>query len=93
MTIVAPGQLLMFTTTDGRTVEVKKRGKHFIEPRGYADRPGTGPAGETCGSCEHVCKGKHYAKCDLSRRRWTRSRGTDVLVRSPACRKWERSTT
>lgn len=44
---------LTFTTMGGETVTVKARGKHYVAPRGGADRPGTGPAGETCGTCQH----------------------------------------
>jgi hypothetical protein len=41
------GDQLTFQTMGGETVAVKARGKHYVEPRGGADRPGTGPAGET----------------------------------------------
>jgi hypothetical protein len=84
---------LTFTTMGGEAVTVKKRGKHYVEPRGYADRPGTGPEGETCGSCRHRT-GAHnsrrdFPKCALTSRCHTSGRRTDILVRSPACRKWE----
>ena len=75
---------LTFTTMGGESVTVKKRGKHYIQPRGYYQPPGTGPEGETCGSCKHIARGRHWAKCELSRRAWTRSRGADVLVKAPA---------
>jgi hypothetical protein len=61
--------------------------------RGYAAPPGTGPAGETCGSCVHHARrnyGGTYHKCALMVARWTRGPGTDILVRSPACKLWER---
>lgn len=84
---------LTFTTMGGDTVTVPVRGKHYIEPRGYYQPPGTGPEGETCGSCKHIARGRGgWAKCELSRGRWTHSRGTDIRVRSPACRKWEADT-
>ena len=60
--------------------------------KGYVAMPGTGPVGETCGSCRHMTshrQGKIWHKCDLYRARWTGGRGTDVLVRSPACSRWE----
>lgn len=79
---------LTFTTMGGDTVTVPVRGKHYIEPRGYNQPPGTGPAGETCGTCAYIVGGRRWHKCDLSRARWTHSRGTDVLVKAPACRKW-----
>jgi hypothetical protein len=83
---------LTFQTMGGDTVTVKKRGKHYVQPRGYYQPPGTGPAGETCGTCKHIWRDERWAKCGLSRGRWTNSRGTDVLVRAPACRRWEAGT-
>lgn len=59
---------------------------------GYAALPGTGPAGETCGSCRHRTNramSKSYPKCALMRAHWTGGYGTDILVRAPACRRWE----
>lgn len=67
-----------------------RRGAHYIAPCGYAASPGTGPTGETCGSCKHLARGRRWAKCELVRGKWTRSRTTDVLVRAHACRRWER---
>lgn len=61
-------------------------------PRGYAAAPGTGPAGETCGSCQHHverCYAKIYHKCELMRDYWTGGGATDIRVRSPACSRWE----
>lgn len=87
MTSPAPKQLT-FTMIGGEVVTRAQRGKHYIEPRGYYFHPGTGPAGETCGSCQHRTHGS-YIKCELSRARWTGSRGTDILARSPACKYWE----
>lgn len=62
---------------------------------GYAAPPGTGPADETCGTCEHKLSHahnlggvKHYIKCKLRREDWTHGQGTDILARSPACSKW-----
>jgi hypothetical protein len=91
------GGLPTYTTIGGRTVEAKPRGKHYVAPRGGADRPGTGPAGETCGSCEHLVRsgtraGKVFPKCGLNRAKWTHGGATDVRVRWAACSKWERKT-
>lgn len=61
-------------------------------PRGYYYSPGTGPAGETCGSCKHIVRkqlGKVYLKCELNRARWTGGGGSDIRSRSPACKYWE----
>lgn len=69
-------------------VEAPPRG---TPARGYAARPGSGPAGETCGSCRHLVRkrmSRAYLKCELMRAVWTGGHGTDVLARSPACAKW-----
>lgn len=58
----------------------------------YAALPGTGPAGETCGSCANLSghtMSRRYRKCALTRARWTGGPGSDVKVRSPACSKWK----
>jgi len=65
------------------------------QARGYAAYPGTGPKGETCGSCAHLYRkqmAKTYLKCELMSATWTGGHGTDVLSRSPACMKWQPST-
>jgi hypothetical protein len=62
------------------------------KPNGYAWRPGTGPANQTCGSCAHIARiplAKTYLKCGVMRAHWTGGRGTDILARSPACREWK----
>ena len=86
------GGLPSYTTQDGRAVEAPKRGKHYVEPRGGADRPGTGPAGETCGSCKHLERtgrsGKCFPKCALTRACWTHGPKTDIRIRWAACSKW-----
>jgi hypothetical protein len=80
---------LTFNTIGGDVVEVTPRGKHYIEPCGYAYFPGTGPAGETCGSCAHITPSRRWHKCELARHKWTRSRRTDILVGAPACKYWK----
>jgi hypothetical protein len=63
------------------------------KPKGYYAAPGTGPAGHTCGDCEHhVVKrlAKDYHKCAKSEAKWTGGGATDIRVRSPACIGWER---
>lgn len=77
---------LTFTTIGGEVVSAPERGKHYIQPRGYAYHPGTGPEGETCGSCKHDVPGRRWHKCGLR----TGGRGSDILARSPACKYWER---
>lgn len=59
----------------------------------HAAPPGTGPAGETCGSCAHLCRkrmSKVYLKCWLTEKKWTCGGGTDVRAKDPACSKWEK---
>jgi hypothetical protein len=71
----------------------KPDGPVRIKLRGlYAAFPGTGPAGETCRSCDNLSgkrMSRSYYKCELTRAQWTGGPGTDVKVRSPACSKWK----
>lgn len=64
-----------------------------LKKTGHIAPPGTGPEGETCGSCKHkVAKGGvagHFLKCELNRARWTGGYGTDIRARDAACRLWE----
>lgn len=73
----------------------RARGKHYIEPRGYAAPPGSGPEAYTCRQCAHYThKGGvsgSYPKCGKNRARWTGGRGSDILARAPACRLFEES--
>lgn len=78
---VAPAPAIRYPTTI--------RGKSIF---GMVDFPGTGPQGETCGSCRHrVVRqlGKGYQKCQLKLKHWTHGAGTDIKVYFPACSKWE----
>lgn len=79
-------------TTDlfGAPVE-PPRGRRYVRPRGYAGRPGTGPAGETCGGCEHAVRFGHWSKCGLAQAKWTSGRATDIRLRAPACERWEKA--
>lgn len=77
-----------FALTPAQRRQMSRKG---AQPKGYAMKPGTGPAGETCGSCAHLVRkqvSKTYLKCELARGIWTGGRGSDVLARSPACGKW-----
>lgn len=84
---------LTFNTLGGDTVTVPKRGKHYVQPRGYAARPGTGPEGETCKTCRHSYHGgtgrRRYPKCALTRACHRSSRRTDILMGAPACEKFQ----
>jgi len=56
----------------------------------YAATPGTGPAGETCGSCKHWVSPagrKRHPKCGLTN--YTHGDATTIRLSSPACSKWE----
>lgn len=60
---------------------------------GYAARPGSGPAGETCASCRHLARrhvesARVFRKCALMRDHWTDGIGSDVELSAPACRRW-----
>jgi len=63
--------------------------------RRHADIQGTGPAGETCGTCTHLAHVQYhdrtYLKCAKMRSRWTNGAGTDVRAKDAACRWWDRS--
>jgi hypothetical protein len=70
----------------------RRGGKDWLG--GYAMRPGSGPAGERCGTCRHDVKvnggTRDYHKCALCKPNWTHGPGSDIKQRSPACSKWER---
>ena len=74
------------TPAERRQLQVKLRSK-----KGHVAPPGTGPEGETCGSCQHLYRksmAKTYLKCGLNSAEWTGGGGTDVRARDPACREW-----
>lgn len=59
-------------------------------PKGYAARPGSGPAGETCKTCASACRtGGRYWKCAVIKHNWSRSYATDIRLKSPACSYWK----
>lgn len=63
-----------------------------IRPKkGYAAAPGSGPFGETCHSCRHICgvpANEYAAACAIAKRG---SFGVKIYIStsSPACRGWE----
>lgn len=66
---------------------------------GYAAPPGTGPEGQTCGTCAHChvrsarrTPRRRFYKCGLRIATWNTDRSSDVLVSSPACRLFEAGT-
>lgn len=62
-------------------------------PRGHIRPPGTGPDGETCGSCRHLHRttghAKTYRKCALNEAGWTGGAKSDIRARDAACEKWK----
>ena len=63
------------------------------KPAGHAALPGSGPAGESCRTCQHIVRRRMagtYLKCGLMRRFWTGGGATDIRARDPACRRWEK---
>lgn len=63
-----------------------------LKKHGHAAVPGTGPEGETCGSCASLVRkemSRVYLKCGLMQAHWTGGSGTDVRARDAACRRWE----
>lgn len=86
------GNELTLEMAEALMARAKSRRRKDPTPKGYAAVPGTGPSGETCRSCRHMAPqrfAKTYNKCGLMQSYWTGGRGTDVLARSPACRRWE----
>ncbi|MDZ4813209.1 MAG: hypothetical protein SGI99_11435 [Pseudomonadota bacterium] len=71
-----------------------RRIKRTEVANGYAAPPGTGPSIESCSTCAH-CKFRElsnrqrFYKCGRMLSQWDRSRSTDILIKSPACRLWE----
>jgi hypothetical protein len=60
---------------------------------GHAAPPGTGPAGETCGTCRHfyheeIPVAMVIFTCRLCEKHWGDG-ATDIRASDPACRCWE----
>jgi len=79
---------MIYKNLFGEEIELKPAPKIG---NGYAAAPGTGPEGETCGTCKHHHvkeMANRYHKCMLMQRIWTGGAGTDIKVHSPACSEW-----
>jgi len=54
---------------------------------------GTGPAGQTCGTCSKLCRvhyhDKTYRKCHVLMKHWSHGGATDIRRKDPACKSWE----
>lgn len=73
-------------------IERKRLKRREPVPRGHVFPSGTGPAGETCGSCLHLYRNrmsKTYLKCGLNRSKWTGGRASDVRAKDASCKKWD----
>jgi len=82
--------MLAFIQDRALTPAERKKMRGVGTAKGYAALPGTGPAGETCGSCDHLYR--HRLKCELMKSYWTGGHCSDVLGRSPACKRWSKAT-
>lgn len=79
-----------------RAMTPEERRRIFRKPdrlKGLHAAPmGSGPEGETCGSCANLYRkhmSKTYLKCGLCKAHWTGGGGTDVKARDAACSKWQ----
>ena len=63
------------------------------EDRAHPYPPGSGPAGQNCGTCAKLRESsgfrRKYFKCSVMKRFWTRGSGTDIRKKDPACLTWE----
>lgn len=61
--------------------------------KGHYLRPGSGPEGQTCGTCRHYVSVsyhcKTYPKCRRTEAIWTHGSGSDIRKKDPACAGWE----
>ncbi len=85
----------LFALAEGPALTPKQR--RALQDRtklgGYAARPGSGPEGETCKSCQHRVRhesggGKVFQKCGLIK--WTFGAATDIRAGAAACSRWEK---
>jgi len=69
--------------------EPKPREKRTCTPA----RVGSGPEGQTCGTCRHASAIDHnarrYYKCGKCRCYWTHGAGSDIKLKWAACREWQ----
>jgi hypothetical protein len=61
--------------------------------RAHPSPPGSGPAGQSCGTCAKCVKREfthhNYYKCLVMAKFWTAGLGTDVRLKDLACKSWE----
>lgn len=73
--------------------------KKKLVANGYPKPPGSGPAGETCKTCEfkhriQIRSGKGFWKClkfhsPQTQHQWSGCISSDIRLKSPACSFWE----
>jgi hypothetical protein len=65
--------------------------KHPLD-RAHPYPPGSGPRGQTCGTCAKLCT-RHYSrkyfKCHVLMKFWSAGPATDIRKKDPACLCWE----
>ena len=61
--------------------------------RAHPYQLGSGPAGQSCGTCEKLRESsgyrRKYFKCSVMRAHWTRGPGSDIRKKDLACLAWE----
>jgi hypothetical protein len=72
--------------------KVKAAVKRGLVDLAHPYAPGSGPKGETCGSCAKLvvkaCN-KNYFKCHVMRAQWSGGHSTDIRKKDAACLAWE----
>lgn len=83
------------TVDEARVIEGSGRRKHRTTAKGYAAPPGTGPASETCRTCNRSYQlnggRRNFWKCELVKP--THGPGTDIRLKAPACKWWQAKPT
>jgi hypothetical protein len=82
-----------FALTPTARADLERRfGVKKVRAKATPAEPGSGPSGETCGSCRNKYRttgfARTYLKCALVPP--TRGPGTDIRAKTPACARWER---
>lgn len=70
----------------------RERRRAYEIPKGHAWTPGSGPAGETCGTCRHrrfFKQSRAWYKCAKNESAWSHARHTDIRLRDAACKFWQ----
>jgi hypothetical protein len=61
--------------------------------RAHPYAPGSGPTGQTCGTCAKCIQRREYRrnfyKCRVMQKSWSRGPSTDIRLKDKACLAWE----